>query len=383
MPFRIIHSDIAKVHADAIVNSANPNVFIGRGVDEAIYRAAGPGLLEARARIGPLKPGEAAFTPAFGLNAKYVIHTVGPDHRNPDERDEQDLRNCYRRSLQIARDLGCESIAFPLISTGTYRFPKPRAIEIAADAIREFLTVEDMDIILAVYDMKSFILSGRFARAQGDTLLEGHLAARMEDYFAEEGAPVLDDDLTVHWESRSEIQSDVKYSLRKPMQEDLQGSADAVAGGVLQAPRLYQAPMETADLRQETAAPDELWEDLDAKLDGGGLLAQTFTQRLLKLIDESGRSDPEVYQAANIDRRLFSKIRSNPAYQPSKATVLSLAVALQLNLDQTLDLLRSAGYTLSPAIPTDVIVRHFIKTGNHDIVDLNFYLFKVTQKTLV
>lgn len=382
MPFRIIRSDITDIHADAIVNSANPNVFVGRGVDEAIYRAAGPRLLEARARIGPLKPGEAAFTPAFGLNAKYVIHTVGPDHRNPDEQDERDLRNCYRRSLQIARDLGCESIAFPLISTGTYRFPKARAIEIAADAIREFLTVEDMDIILAVYDMKSFILSGRFARAQGESLLEGHIAARMEDYFAEEGAPVLDDDLTIHWERRSESASEEKWSIQQPIKGFDRGSAESAAG-VLQAPRVEQASMEIPELSYGEASEVELWDDLDTKLDKNALLAQTFSQRLLKLIDESGRSDPQIYQAANIDRKHFSKIRSNPDYQPRKGTVLSLAVALQLNLDQTLDLLKSAGYTLSPAIPTDVIVRHFIQTGNHDIVDLNFYLFKVTQKTLV
>lgn len=403
MPFTIIREDITKVTADAIVNSANPDVRVGRGVDGAIHQAAGPRLLEARARIGPMRPGEAAMTPAFGLSAKFVIHTVGPDNRRRGGDEENQLRNCYRRSLRIAQDLGCESIAFPLISTGAYRFPKSLALQIAASEIRAFLLEQEMEVILVVYDMDSFILSsGLLADSLAGSQLQysqaGPLASALggqakyslseqdapimggvSDYMASEGAPVLDDAFDINW---------VPQAFSKNRFEEDDG-AESSAPEVAEPERPVIMDRTSAAGRGRAAMemvpgkdPEQLWEDLDHLLDSPRHGRDSFSTHLLRLADKSGMTDPEIYRGANMDRKLFSKIRSNPDYQPSKGTVLSLAISLRLSLDETRDLLRSAGFDLSPVIAMDIIVRYFIEHGIYDIFTLNFYLFGKLNKTI-
>jgi O-acetyl-ADP-ribose deacetylase (regulator of RNase III) len=162
MALQIIRNNIINVEADAIVNTANPSVGIGRGVDSAIYRAAGRDrLLEARKEIGKMSPGEAAWTPAFDLHAKYIIHTVGPAWRGGDCGECETVAKCYSRSLELAAELGCESIAFPLIATGTYGFPKDEALRIAMEEISRFLLANEMEVLLVVYDKESFEVSGK------------------------------------------------------------------------------------------------------------------------------------------------------------------------------------------------------------------------------
>ena len=163
MPFQIIRNDITKVKADIIVNSANPAPKYDLGVDTAIYKAAGEDeLLAERAKIGAIARGDIAITPAFNLNAKYIIHAVGPVWKDGDSGEYGILQSCYRKSLEKALELKCRSIAFPLLATGVYGFPKSKALSIAIDEIGAFLTkddVEDMKVILVVYDKASFLLS--------------------------------------------------------------------------------------------------------------------------------------------------------------------------------------------------------------------------------
>lgn len=329
MALQIVRNNIINVEADAIVNTANPNVAVGQGVDYAIYKAAGwEKLLEARRTIGPMQPGQAAYTPAFGLNAKYIIHTVGPAWRGGSCGEREAVAECYRRSLAIAAGLGCESIAFPLIATGTYGFPKDEALKIAISEISSFLFENEMEVLLVVYDKESFEVSGK-----------------------------LFSDISVLWE-----EDDDEYELSEEI------SFDEMP---MMAPRLMG--------RRDTAAFPSAGSSLEERLKH---MDKTFQQYLFMLIDRRGLSDPEVYKKANIDRKHFSKIRSNIEYKPSKKTALALAVALELSLDETKDLLARAGLALSPSIVSDRIIEYCIESGNYDIYEINCILFKYDQPTL-
>ena len=185
MPFKIIRNDITKVHADAIVNTANPDPTYGAGTDAAIYRAADEKkLLAERRRIGRLGAGEAAVTPAFNLKAKYIIHTVGPVWVDGEHREFELLASCYRKSLQIARRLHCRSIAFPLISTGTYGFPREKALTIALDQISSFLEEEEMDVTLVVFDRKTFELSSQLRKDVSQYIDEHYVENRLRKEYS-------------------------------------------------------------------------------------------------------------------------------------------------------------------------------------------------------
>ncbi len=169
MPFNIIRNDITKVSADAIVNTANPLPVYGRGTDEKIYQAAGAEqLLREREKIGVIEPGRAAVTGAFNLKARYIIHTVGPWWRDGCHQEAETLTSCLRECLRLATELNCESIAFPLISTGMYGFPKDLALKIFTGVIYDFLLGSDMLVTLVVYDDESFDLSTRVFPAVED-----------------------------------------------------------------------------------------------------------------------------------------------------------------------------------------------------------------------
>lgn len=157
MPLRIVRNDIVKMTTDAIVNTANDHVVVGTGCDGAVYRAAGyDELLNYRREyIGFVEEGGAFITPGFGLNARYIIHAVSPRFIDGDHGEEEKLRSCYRKSLQLAKENGVRSIAFPLISTGGFGYPKEEGLRIAVDEINAFLFENEMDIFLVVFDEKS------------------------------------------------------------------------------------------------------------------------------------------------------------------------------------------------------------------------------------
>lgn len=365
MPFQIIRNDITKVRADAIVNTANPDPIYASGTDSAVYHAAGAdALLAERKKIGSIAPGEAAVTPAFALPARYIIHTVGPVWAEGGNGEFETLASCYRKSLLLARQLGCKSIAFPLISTGVYGFPKDKALAVALDTIADFLADSDMDVTLVVFDRRAYELSASLVRDVGQFIDENYVA-----------------------EKRAE-----EYSFGRD--EEFGRRRDAVQGFREDASQIYREDAEQS-FRLEEAAQDFLSSPLPpasaskpaftpkASLsDVMSHMGESFQEMLLRLIDERGMTDSEVYRRANVDRKLFSKIRCNADYTPKKRTAVALAVALELSLDETVDLLRRAGMALSPSSKFDLIVEYCIENHIYNIFDINALLFEYDQQLL-
>ena len=352
MPFKIIRNDITKVRADAIVNTANPEPVIGRGTDSAIYMAAGEEqLLTERKKIGSIRPGCAVSTPAFNLDAKYVIHTVGPVWIDGSHGERETLHSCYQNSLSLGAALKCESIAFPLIATGVYGFPKDEALNIALSEIGKFLLTHDMKVTMVVFDRRAMELS--------EDLVGG-----IEQYIDEHAAQAI------HVE---EYGGDV-YEAR--VREIRRRRADSHPQNVDNRPdEVVLHSIEPPSMQ----LPDLSGKDLDDVL---GETGKSFQQKLFELIDASGMDDVTVYKKANIDRKVFSRIRCKPDYKPKKKTAVAFAVALRLDLPTTLDLLSRAEIALSPSNRFDLIVTYFITNKIYDIFEINAALFKYGQPTL-
>ena len=353
MPFQIIRNDITKVKADVIVNTANPKPRIGRGTDSAIYAAAGEEqLLDARKKIGDIAPGQAVSTDAFALSAKYIIHTVGPSWIDGSHGERDVLRSCYEESLKLAAILKCKSIAFPMIATGVYGFPKDEALNIALSSIGKFLLTHEMKVTLVVFDRKALELSEQ-------------LVGGIEQYIDEHAA-----DLLRKAEYGGEYASDIRRRRIAQLEraEELYDLKEAGAE-------------EVADeaISPVTILPDVAGKSLDDILGGAG---ETFQQRLFQLIDERGLDDVTVYKKANIDRKVFSRIRCKADYRPKKKTAVAFAIALELDLPTTLDLLSRAGIAFSPSDGFDLIVSYFITNKNYDIYEINAALFKYGQPVL-
>ena len=324
MPLLLVRNDITKMAVDAIVNAANESLLGGGGVDGCIHRAAGPELVEACRALGGCRTGEAKLTAGFRLPCRYVIHTVGPVWRGGTHGEREQLAACYRSSLALARAHGCETVAFPLISSGVYGYPKAQALRVAVDTISAFLTENDLTVYLVIFDRASYEIGGK---------LFADIAAYIDEHYVD-----------AHTDSVRERR---RNAAARPCA--LSGTEVAAGRGL-----------------------DELLAHLDAG----------FSETLLKLIDRSGKKDSEIYKKANVDRKLFSKIRSNPAYRPSKPTAVAFAVALELDLDETRDLIARAGYALSASSKFDVIVEYFIGRKHYDIFEINEALFAFDQSLL-
>ena len=292
MPFEIVRNDIVNMQVDAVVNTANPDPVVGSGVDAGIHKKAGHKLLVARQEIGSIDFGEAVITPGFDLDAKYVIHTVGPVWEDGNHREENILSSCYRKSLALAKTHKCESIAFPLIATGNYGFPKPLALQIAVREISTFLLENEMQVYLVVFGKEAFALSEKLFKSVSSYIDENYIRSKTFDDYGSE----------ITYESRLEnrrIRDKLKQSNKIFRESCSQQKAD-----------------ECIDISAESGAPtaDEDWKNL---LDG---LDEGFSRTLLHLIDRTGKKDSEIYKKANVDRKLFSKIRNNMDYKPSKTT---------------------------------------------------------------
>ena len=360
MPFQIIRNDITKVKADAIVNTANPKPCVGSGTDSAIYAAAGQEqLLAARKKIGEIAPGDAAYTEAYQLDAKYIIHTVGPVWIDGTHGERDVLRSCYARSLNLAAELRCESVAFPLIASGVYGFPKDEALQIALAEISRFLMTHEMKVLLVVFGRKALQLSERLVGSI-EQYIDDHAEQRLYDAEYGGGKNIRSRRLLRPREERFEVQT----------------------FGAL--PDEDDTALEETEEADAESAPDDFLLDLYGKsLDEvlGGK-SETFQQRLLKLIDQSGMTDVAVYKKANIDRKVFSSIRCKPDYKPKKKTALAFAIALELDLPTTRDLLSRAELAFSPSSRFDLIVSYFITNQNYDIFEINAALFQYGQPIL-
>lgn len=304
MPFEILRNDILKMEVDAIVNSTSQEPFVFGGLDAKIHEKAGPELLRNRARFGSLRLAQPIITSGHNLLSKYVIHVVGPIYKNGKLNEKQQLKDTYTNVLKLAMEMKLESIAFPLISSGTFKYPRKEALEVALGVIKGFSDLPDMMIYLVVYDEESYQASKPFL-------------------------------------------NELKYN--ETVMTDVMMNRTTT-------PKL---------IRTKPRSLEELIDEIE----------DTFQEMLFKFINQKGLEDVDVYKKANIDRKLFSKIRSNRLYQPSKSTALAFAVALELNYDETLDFLKKAGYTLSDALPQDIIVGYYIAKGNYDIFEINIALF--------
>jgi len=346
MPLAIVRNDITKMNVDVIVNAANTKLQEGGGVCGAIFNAAGADILQSACNgYAPIQIGEAVITSGFALPAKYIIHAAGPVYRDGKHDEERLLRSCYINSLDIAKSHNCESIAFPLISSGIYGYPKEEALAVATKAIGDWLAINDMDVSLVVFDKTAFTLSKE---------LLGEVKAFIDENYVDER-----DHLRSHRlldVERQAISSDDAADMSVAFQET------TVAKPM---PPSVQAP-------QATVALNKFIERLD----------EPFTSTLLRLIDVKGKNDVEIYKRANIDRKLFSKIRTGKGYMPSKKTALALAVALELSLPETRDLLERAGFALSHSVVFDVIIEYFITRRKYDIYEINNVLFEYDQPIL-
>lgn len=336
MPLEIVRNDITKMTVDAIVNAANESLLGGGGVDGAIHYAAGPELLVECKTLCGCKTGKAKITGGYHLPAKYVIHTVGPIYEDGKHGEKALLESCYRESLALAKEHNCETVAFPLISSGVYGYPKDQALKVAIDVISDFLLENEMKVYIVIFDKAAYKISEK---------LFSDIAEYIDDNYVDE-----------HTDYRRE-----SMRMNYPCQSAMIGSAQP----------------EYFDLCECKTMLSE--DDLDERIKQ---IDESFSQMLLRKIDEKGMTDAECYKKANIDRKLFSKIRSDVHYKPSKPTAIAFAISLELSLVETEDMLKKAGFALSHSNKFDIIIEYFISKGNYNIFEINEALFAFDQSLL-
>lgn len=427
MPLFIIRNDLTQMHTDAIVTPANETLTAGRGTSASVFHAAGEQLLTDACRaIGHCPAGEAVITPGFGLRARYIIHAVCPAWQGGNFHEQETLVQCYQAALKLAKKRRLKSVAFPLLSSGFYGYPKEEAFTTAVEAVRDFLLEEDLDVYLVLYDHDSVAVSKKLS-VSIDEYIDDHYVEQISSVFEEAAGPVPD------WASDPKacpVPASRPTAVPKPTPEACPPAASqpmpeshfAAAPKPTPEARFTTAPMSES---RSAAAPKPAPKScppvasrpapaacpapasrpaaaFSASPKGHGLprfslkkvrslqnldqrlahLDETFSQMLLRLIDERGLKDSVVYRRANIDRRLFSKIRSNADYSPTKRTVLAFAISLELPPDETRKLLMKAGYALSNSSKSDVIISYFIENRIYDIFQINEVLFAYGQPIL-
>ena len=329
MPFEIVRNDITKMKVDAIVNTANKSLLGGGGVDGCIHRAAGPELLAECKLLNGCEIGSAKITKGYQLPCMYVIHAVGPRWIDGNHHEKELLESCYTTSLHLSMEYSCKSIAFPLISSGIYGYPKDQALRIAVEQIRKFLLDHEMMVYLVIFDRKAYEISDK---------LYSDIATYIDDRYVDE-----------HSDSPSLQRVRFREFENACLKEE-------------------SVPLSSANQKSIT----DWLEDID----------ESFSEMLLRKINESGMSDAECYKKANIDRKLFSKIRSDKLYKTSKPTVLAFALALELSLEEMQDMLAKAGFALSHSSKFDLIIEYFVKQGNYNVYEINEALFAFDQSLI-
>ena len=335
MPLQIIRQDITKMMVDAIVNAANSTLLGGGGVDGCIHRAAGEGLLKECRTLGGCETGNAKITGAYNLPCKYVIHTVGPIYEDGNHGEKALLESCYQKSLELAKEHTCESVAFPLISSGVYGYPKDKALKVAIDVISDFLLENEMTVYIVIFDKKAYKISEK---------LFSDIAEYIDDRYVDEHTDYRRESMRMNIPVQSVVMADM---------------CDCCA------------PMASVSMPKSTSLEDAVKQ-----------IDESFSQMLLRKIDENGMTDAQCYKKANIDRKLFSKIRGDVHYKPSKPTAIAFAIALELSLDETEDMLKKAGFALSHSNKFDIIIEYFITEGNYNIFEINEALFAFDQSLL-
>lgn len=353
MPVKITRGDITKLHVDAVVNAANSSLLGGGGVDGCIHRAAGKELLNECRLLGGCKTGEVKITKGYNMPCKYIIHTVGPVWRGGHNNEPELLASCYRKSLELAAEYGCNSIAFPLISSGVYGYPKDKAIRVAMDTVKEYIfSHDDIDVYIVVYNRDRFEIDEKLY-SDVNEYINANLPVM---YFGPitEQKPRMNRDISDDYDDYCDVMaifSDREDSVSEPLSSVKEYSTEIISFD----------------------------DSLESMLDN---MDESFSDALLHIIDIKSMTDVQCYKKANISRKHFSKIRSDVNYRPGKSTVIAFAIALELNLDETQSLLRTAGFALSHSNKFDIIIEYFIIHGNYDIFQINETLFKFGQATI-
>ncbi len=352
MPFKIVRNDITKMNTEAIVNTANDYPTVGTGCDSAVYKAAGhKKLLKYRIeKIGFVPEGEVFITPGFNLRAKYIIHAVSPLYLGGNCGEEEKLRSCYRKSLQIAKENKIKSIAFPLISTGGFGYPKEEGMRIAVDEINAFLLKNEMLIYLVVFGKKSTMLGGKIYPDLEAYIDHNYVAEKLKEEYYDN-----------YFDSAAYLPGEGMAKRRRGRRNE---RADFVTSAL---PPVEAAPKAATYLDFEEMHESRLEERM-------GHISDTFSQYLMYLIQDKKMENAEVYKRAIVDKKIFSKIKNNADYHPKKLTALCLCVGAKLNLDESKDLLARAGYALSPCDKTDIIFSYFIENEIYDMIELDIQL---------
>ncbi len=362
MPLQIVRQDITKMQVDAIVNTTNEEMIGYSGVDKAIHDAAGPELDIACSKLAPLGLGTAKITEGFNLGVKYIIHTSGPIWQGGLNGESIILKSCYIEALKLALQYNCNSIAFPLISSGAYGYPKDRVLRFATQVISEFLYDHEMTVYLCVFDRTSYEFSKQ---------LFNEISEIIGNDYIEKSDGKYDDNICC-----SAVLGD--FSCLEEEEKSTTEALPIVGGSV--PPReskvFASAAPKMCSVAEGSARDKSLQEYMKA-------MDKTFAYKLFDLIDKCGMTDVECYKKANIDKKTFSKIKCHPnTYKPSKQTAVAFAIALELDLEETQDLLASAGLTLSRSFKFDKIIRYFIQKEIYDIFIINEALFEFDQMLL-
>ena len=413
MPFEIVRNDITKMRVDAIVNAANTSLLGGGGVDGAIHRAAGIELLDECRKLGGCKTGEAKITKGYKLPAKYVIHTVGPIYRGGSSGEEELLKSCYRESLALAKSYNCESVAFPLISAGAYGYPKEAALRVAIEVISDFLLENEMKVYVVVFERAAHTISANLFKKIAEYIDDKYVydnydfrfESRRASYYADisaaptlapryEEAPICEEASQYEepvascdegepfssslFDGYDSMESITKKKAEKKIEKSFDEEPEEESEAENKSEMLLHVSSHTP-LFYYSSGSISAEDYLKAKL---RKLDESFSQMLLRKIDEKGITDAECYKKANIDRKLFSKIRSDMHYKPSKPTVIAFAISLELSLEETNEMLKKAGFALSHSNKFDIIIEYFILNGNYNVYEINQALFAFDQSLL-
>ena len=369
MPFKIVRNDITRMEVDAIVNTANMEPIYSSGTDMAIYMAAGEKeLLVERRKIGRLEAGEVAITSGFRLPAKYIIHAASPCYKDGKSGEETKLRDCYRKSLYIAFDNQCKSIAFPLISTGNFSYPKEEAMRIAVDEINAFLLHYDMLVYLVVFDETATVLGRKLYPALESYIDQNYVREKHEEEYEDMCTCAMPQNPPSYNEC-AKLAGGIEKCTRTSSQpnKEMRGESTIL-------PRIMVPQMCNGRLEDEEDFSDFLEEHESALNERIKHMSDTFQEYLFYLIDNKGLGNTEVYKRAIITKQLFSKIKLNPQYHPDKATAMRLCIGAKLNMDEAIDLLARAGYALSPCDKRDIIFSFFIENNVFDMIEIDIAL---------
>ena len=336
MPLSIIRDDITRIKCDAIINPTNEEFFPGGGIDKRVHRVAGEELYEMCSQLGGLEVGKAKITPAYNLPCRFVIHTVGPCWDGGSYGEEEYLKSCYKEALKIVVASKCESVAFPLISSGTYGYPKDQVLSIALEILKEFLLEHDIMIYLVVFDKTSYELSKD---------LQDGIASFIDQNYVESEQDCFEKEY-----------DEICYKA-------------CLCESKCMAPRRF-------------GAIDEDFDDDDFDDDFDDVDSISFRETLFEFLDQKGIDEVECYKRANVSRQTWHKIVSDKNYVPKKTTIIALAIAMKLDIEETQVLLETMGFVLSKSIKFDLIIRYCIIKGIYDVYEIDAILFQYDQKTL-